>query len=355
MSRDLVSLLTEAGLFRLCVPRSLGGTEAHVATTIEAIEEVARNDGSTGWCVMIGATTGVIGAYLADDVAREVFAREDTILGGVYAPRGTAAVEDGGFRVSGRWPFASGSQHCIWLLGGCVVTDGGAPRLLPGGGPDPHMMLFPAADVGIVDTWDVAGLRGTGSHDIVVTDTLVPTSHAVSLVTTPPRARGPLFRFPVFGLLALGIAGVALGIARRAVEELVALASDKRPTGSRRTLAERALVQSQVAQAEALLGSARAFLFGTIADVWDAASRGEIGLADRARLRLAATHATASAAQATDLMYGAGGGTSIYATSALQRCFRDVHTATQHVMVAPPTTELVGRVLLGVDADTSML
>jgi alkylation response protein AidB-like acyl-CoA dehydrogenase len=202
----------------------------------------------------------------------------------------------------------------------------------------------------------VSGLRGTGSHDIVIEDRVVPAARSVSLVTDRPRATGALYRFPVFGLLALGIAAVALGIARRALEELIALAAAKTPTGSRRRLAERAAVQADVAWAEATLGAGRAFLFDAIGQAWTCAVAGDaLTLAHRARLRLGATHAVTAAAAAVDRMYNAGGGTAIYATSPLQRCFRDVHVATQHVMVAPPTLELVGRVLLGVDADTAML
>jgi alkylation response protein AidB-like acyl-CoA dehydrogenase len=218
------------------------------------------------------------------------------------------------------------------------------------------MMLVPAADARILDTWTVAGLRGTGSHDMVIEDVFVPGDRSVSIVTDRPRAPGALYAFPVFGLLAVGIAAVALGIARGAVDELVRLAREKAPQGSKRTLAERGVVQAEVAQAEALVGSGRAFLDDAIGVAWRAAeSAGTIPIADRARLRLAATHATTSAARATDLVYNAGGGTSVYATSPLQRCFRDVHVATQHAMVAGSTLELAGRVLLGLETDVSQL
>src|SRR5437879_4198650 len=170
------------------------------------------------------------------------------------------------------------------------------------------------------------------------------------------RARGPLYAFPVFGLLALGIAAVALGIARRALDELVALAGAKTPTGSRRLLAERPAIQAEVARAEATLGAARAFLAETVGGAWERAqTAGAIEIRERARLRLAATHATLASACAVELVYGAGGGTAVYAASPLQRCFRDIHVATQHAMVAPATLELAGRILLGLEADTAML
>jgi alkylation response protein AidB-like acyl-CoA dehydrogenase len=178
----------------------------------------------------------------------------------------------------------------------------------------------------------------------------------VSLLTDTPGEPGPLYAFPVFGLLATGIAAVALGLARRAITDLVSMASGKRPTGSRRLLAERGVVQAQVAEAEGLVGAARAFLLDTIGRAWHAAAAsGTMPVSMRAGVRLAATHTTRSAARAVDLMYEAGGGTAIYLTNPLQRQFRDVHVVTQHVMTAPPTYELVGRLLLGLETDTGML
>lgn len=346
---ELVHALADAGVFRLCVPRSLGGVEAHPRELVDILATIAAADGSAGWCAMIGANAGVVSAYLAEPVAREIYGRDPrTVTGGVYAPRGAAVASDGGWRVSGRWPFASGSEHCAWLMAGCLVRDGGAPTA--------RMMLLPAADVRILDTWDVAGLRGTGSHDMIVEDVFVPTDRSVCIVTDRPCADGALYAFPVLGLLAIGIGAVALGIARAAIDELVRLAREKTPQGSRRTLAERGVVQAQVAEAEALVRSGRAFVDDAIDRAWRAAETGgAIPTVDRVALRLAATHATTNAARATDLAYAAGGGTSIYATSPLQRCFRDVHVATQHAMVAGSTLELAGRVLLGLDTDVSQL
>ncbi len=353
---ELVHALAEAGLFRMCVPHAFGGLEVDAATMVEVIEEIAKADGSAGWWVMIGATSGLVSAYIPEAVAREVYGSAQTVSGGVFAPYGTATTVDGGYRVTGRWPFGSGCEHCTWLMGGSVVLDDGHPRLLPSGQPDSRMMLFPAADVEIIDTWTVSGLRGTGSHDIAVSDLFVPEGRSVSLMTDQPRQPGPLYAFPIFGLLALGIAGVSLGIGRSAIDELVQLAGAKTPSGSRKRLADRAMVQMQVAEAEALLRSARAFLYEAIADAWQAAQgTGTITLTHRATLRLAATHATTSAAKVVDLMYTAGGGTSVYASSPLQRFFRDVHVVTQHMMVARATLELAGRLFLGIDTDTTML
>jgi indole-3-acetate monooxygenase len=354
---SLVKAMAEAGFFRMLIPAKLGGSEVDVATMIRVIEEVAKIDGSAGWCVMAAGSTAVISAYLEEDTARDIYGSDRLVVtGGVFAPKGRALVHDGGYQVTGRWPFGSGCEHCSWLLCGCVVIDEGQPHLLPDGQPDVRMMIFPAAASTIIDTWSVSGLRGTGSHDIAVTDVFVPQRRSVSLITDTPRQPGPLYAFPVFGLLALGIAGVALGMARGAIDTLLSLATDKTPTGSRRLLSERAVVQMYIAQAEALLRAARAFLFETVAAVWESAvAGGQITLDQRALLRLASTHVTSSAAQAIDLMYQCGGGTSIYTTTPLERYFRDIHALTQHLMVAQPTYEVIGRILLGLKTDSSML
>lgn len=346
---ELARAMARAGVFRLGVPRAYGGREAPVSTLLAVLEAIAHADGAAGWCAMIGLTSAVVSAYLPEAEARAIWgAHPDVVTGGVFAPTGTGADDGTDWRVTGRWRFASGCQHCDWLMGGILVAVDGRPQA--------RLALFPATDARILDTWDTAGLRGTGSHDIAVDDLRVPMARTVSLVDDRPRVAGPLYAFPVFGLLALGIGAVALGIARRAYDELLALAGTKTPTGMRRPLAQRSAIQAEVAQATAELESARAWLCDTVSGAWNAALRGgPLDLATRARLRLAATHATASAAQVTDRMYRAGGGTAIYAESPLQRCFRDVHVVTQHMMVAQPTLELTGRVLLGVDADTSML
>ncbi len=354
---DVISSLRDAGVFRLCVPRALGGVEGHVSTLLRTIETVAESDASTGWCVMIGATSGLVAGYLDDASGAEVFARNPSVVtGGVFAPSGKAVAEAGGFRVSGRWAFASGISHCDWLMGGCLVMDEGRPRTLPGGAPDVRLMLFPREEVEVIDTWTVSGLCGTGSHDMQVSDVFVPAGRSASLVSDLPHAPGPLYRFPVFAVLAAGIAAVSLGVARRAIDEIVALASVKTPTGSRKRLGARAYTQMSVAEGEATLGSARAFLFETVGEAWAAAETGAaIPVTEKARLRLAASHAVKAAAAVVDRMYELGGGTSVYRTSVLQRCLRDVHTATQHLMVSQSTYELAGRVLLGEDVDTSQL
>lgn len=354
---ELVADLADAGLFRVAVPREIGGLEHDAATMVRVIEAVSTADGAAGWCVMIGASTGVNAGYLAKEAAREVYgASPNVVNGGVFMPMGRAVRVPGGYRVTGRWPFASGSQHCSWLLGGAVVFGEDGPEKLPDGTPNIRLMYFPVAQVEIIDTWDSSGLRGTGSHDMAVNDVFVPEDYSISRAGDKPWPSGALYKFPVFGLLGLGVASVALGIARASLESLKELAGAKTPTGSRRPLAERGSTQEQVARAEAELRGARAFMFEAIGDAWTSAERGAaITVEQRALLRLAATHATVASTRVVDAMYTLGGATSAYSSSPLQRQFRDIHVATQHIMVAAPTFELTGRVLLGVPVDTSAL
>jgi alkylation response protein AidB-like acyl-CoA dehydrogenase len=353
LPRSIVDGMVAAGVFKLCVPRELGGVEADALTLFDVLETIASADGSTGWCAMIGATSGLVAGYLDETNARAIFGAPDAIAGGVFAPYGRAVREGADVIVSGRWPFASGSSHCTWLMGGAMVE---APSgVKDGGGPAPRMVMFPARDVTIHQTWQVSGLCGTASNDIEVHALRVPYSRTVSLIADRPRSEGPLYRFPAFGLLALGIAAVALGIARGATEDFRELARAKTPSGSRRMLRERATVQADMAATIAETESARCYLADAAARCGREAAAGEISVDARARLRLAATHATRQAARAVDRLYDAGGGTSIYRRSALQRRFRDVHVATQHVMIAPATYELVGRLLLGLETDASEL
>jgi alkylation response protein AidB-like acyl-CoA dehydrogenase len=352
----LATDLARAGAFRMLVPASLGGLECDPATALATIERVAAADAATGWCVMIGATAALPSAYLAPRVARELF-RPETIVAGVFAPMGRAVASADGYRLSGRWAWGSGGANAHWLSGGAIVVDAdGKPVPGADGAPQTRMFFFPAAQASFHDTWHVTGLQGTGSNDFEVRDLAVRHDHSVALTTDRPWADGPLYRFPLFGLLSLGIAAVALGNARAAIDDLVMLATRKTPMGGQRTLAERGQVQASVADATARLRAARALVVAEVAEAWAVAAGGaSLDLDTRARLRLAATHATRTAAGVARTMYDLGGGTSVFDASPLQRRFRDAHVATQHMMIAPPSYELTGRVLLGLPTAATLL
>lgn len=348
--------LTEAGLFALCRPQEeLGGLEADPMTVLCVVEELARHDGSAAWCALNCGIAGVLQSFLAKDAAIEMGSGPDLVINGVIAPSGRAVRTDGGYRVMGRWSFVSNCHHCDWIAPASIVFEGGTMSAGPDG-PDLVMTWLEAPDYRIIDTWDTAGLRGTGSHDVEVADVFVPEHRTVPLPLPDPVLGGPLFRFPVVGLWSIGLAAAALGIARTAIDELLALATTKTPFGMTSTLSTRTTAQLAVCEAVALVRSARALLIEETTSLWAHVQQGEpVTPEQRGYLRIAATHATAASASAVDRMYTAAGGTALFAASPLQRCLRDVHAITQHHFVAPPTLEMIGKVLLGVEPDGFML
>lgn len=352
---DLAAAMADAGLFRLAIPHSLDGHELHPARMAEVLETVAEGDASAAWCLMIGATTALVAAYLPRHHAEEVLGDRDVITGGVFAPMGKAVAENGHYRVSGRWSWASGSANCRWLVGGSLILDGSELRKRPDGQPDHRMMIMPREKVELLDTWHAAGLKGTGSGDMQAKDVVVPADRSVSLITDQPVEEGALYRFPAFGLLALGIAAVACGNARAALDAAAAALTARKAAGSGRSQAERATAQAEIARAEGQWFAARAGLMAAIDLAHADACSGPIPLASRARLRLAATHLTRTAADVTRIAYDLGGGGALYLESPLQRRFRDGHAMTQHIMVQPATYELAGRIRLGLPTDASML
>lgn len=353
---EVVTALRASGVFGLWVPRELGGVESTPAGVIDAIEVLSVADGSTGWCAAVAVGTGALAAYLPEAGAREIFSTPSTITGGSFNPVGRAIVVDGGLRVSGRWPFGSGSQHADWLCGTCVVVDEkGQPVIGEGGRPDARLVFFPTVDATIIDTWHVVGLRGTGSHDFEVTEIEIPFSRTMTFAFDP-WPPGTLWRLPPMALFFAPMAAVPLGIARAAIDELVRLAQEKTPYRSARSLAERDVVQSMVARAEASVRSAGAFLREALGEVYTAAERSQdITLHQRALVRLAVVNASRSGTKAVDLCFEAAGSNALFRANPMQRYFRDVHAAGQHVVLAFSGLETVGRVLLGLEPDTPLL
>ena len=345
LSAPVVAALVEAGLMRLCVPAVYGGPEATPMELVEAIAAVAEADGAAGWCVMIASTTSSMSCFLEPAWAKEIYADPSVVTGGAFAPTGKGTRVEGGYRVTGRWMWGSGTQHCHWITGGSTMDDGTF-----------HLAFAPRADVEILDTWFTSGLRGTGSNDFAMRDVFVPDGRSVQPFAARPQVDATIARFPNFTLLAAGVAATLLGMARRAIDELVALAQGKVPMFSSKTLAQSPHAQVDLARAEAMLGAARAFLLDELAQAWDVALAGDrVPEARRARVRLAATHAARASADAVDLAYDAGGGSSVFTANALQRCFRDVHTGTQHLQVSTRIYETVGRLLFGLETDASTL
>jgi indole-3-acetate monooxygenase len=347
LPRDLADDLCRTRLFALSVPRAIGGEEAGPLDLMRAIETIATADGSTGWCAMIGLGNNVAAGYLPESGAREVFADPTAPMAGIAAPAGAATRVDGGVRVSGRWPFASGITHASWLWAGCIVMEGGKPRMTPHG-PDILHVCMPVGDVEVHDTWYVSGLCGTGSNDFSATDVFIPEHRTFRLLDPAGHRMEPLYQVPPLPLFVFQVACVGLGIARAALDELHAPAQTKVPTLYSSVLADKAVAHVEVARAEVALRSARALLFDTVEEIWDGVTRGD---APDGRLtalgRAAATHAAETGAEVTRTVSRLAGGTAIYSSSSFQRHARDAGAVAQHFTMSPHTWEEAGRVFLG--------
>lgn len=357
MPASLAQALAGTGMYRVLRPEAIGGLECDPALALQAFEAAGQINASLGWCAMIGATSGIYSAYLDPEVARLVYGSGNEVLtAGVFAPMGQAVVDGPDYIVTGHWKWASGSRNCQWLNGGCTVIEAGELRKLPNGAPEIRAMMFPAEDVELIDTWHTMGLCGTGSVDMKAQAVRVPRARSVSLLADRPRHEGALYVFPVFGLLAMGIAAVASGNARAALDDFIAFAAGARTAGSRKPLADRGTAQAAIAQAEAQYRSARAFLFDEVAQSWTLAQRDRrIPVDHRARLRLAATHMTRTAAEVVRTVHELAGGAVIFNEHAQQRRLRDAQTITAHMMTAPASYELAGRVLFGLPTDDTVL
>ena len=353
---DLAAKLAAAGAFNLSKPASLGGLELAPLDFMKIVATVSEADASTGWCVMIAVTSTLGAAYMAEPAAREIFGADDVVTGGVFAPMGKAEDQGDHYLLSGRWQWGSGSANCSWLGGGAMIFRDGELQTFDNGAPYHRMLFFPARDVSFIDSWHVAGLKGTWSGDFSVDDLKIPKDRSVSFVGDRPRDPGALYKFPLFGLLALGVSSVALGNARAALEEIRTIAIHKKTPGGGRSMAQRATVQAELARATAHLGGAFGYLEHAIAECWtEAQGDGEISARARANLRLACAHATENAADICKTAYTLGGGAAVYSDNSLQRRFRDAHVATQHIATAPAVFELAGRILLDQPVDMAML
>jgi alkylation response protein AidB-like acyl-CoA dehydrogenase len=353
---DVSAQMAAAGFYRLGVPAAIGGLEAPPALSSQVFETLAKGDASCAWVAFIGATSGSALSGIPESAAREIFNAPQTMMTGVFAPTGRAQKVAGGFRVAGRWQWGSGSQNADWVLGGCMLMEDGKPMLDARGNPRNHMMILPAGEIEYLDTWHVSGLCGTGSLDYQVEDLFVPEAHAVGYLRDGRVDTTPLYVFPNFTFLALGVGAVCMGIARAAIDELIELGSRKKRVGSSKPIAYKSTAQVKVAQAEAALRSARLFYYDALDAAWQQAlAEGQVDIELRRDVRLATTHAVMACAQVVDEMYNLGGGSSVYKASRLQRYFRDVHVATQHIMVAPSTLETIGGHLFGLDANVATL
>lgn len=363
--KHIVAALREAGIFRMAMPREWGGYEADPITQIRVIEQLAMANGSVAWCAMIGVDGGFFTGFMDQSVARELYSDPNLVTGSGVMPMGMAQEVEGGYLVMGRWPFGSGCQHSDWMAAGCVVAKDGAPVIGDTGIPETRVCLLPQSSVEILDTWRTTGLHGTGSHDWVVNGVFVPKERTFNIMSPSLHRKGPLYKLP--SMFFMKFPGAALGVTRSAIDTIMKLSKEKFIPIAGTTLSQEAHVQLAIGQAEAMWGSARAYVMETTRDVWETLSRGsgekrskasrfhpdtayaELTPEQRARHRLAMTHVHTACVQAVSLMYKIGGSMSLYATSPLDRHLRDVTTMNQHNVVSMKSYETAGQMLLGLE------
>jgi alkylation response protein AidB-like acyl-CoA dehydrogenase len=344
ISRELLDELAVAGCFRVLVPTSHGGLGADLPSGMRIFEALARADASVGWTVMIGGTSWIDLAGLPRAAFDELFAAgRNVIFAGVFSPSGSITAVEQGYRVTGRWSFASGCEHADWLFGNSVERiDDGMQRL--------RMAVFSPDQVVIEDTWNVSGLSGTGSHHFHVDDVFVSSDRTLVPLVDEPCIDAVIARIPPPALLSLNIASIAVGIGRGALDDIIELATAKIPLLAENTLARNGHFQFELANADAALRAARALLYESAEAAWATVAAGlPLPLEDRARIRAAAVWATNRAIEVVTSAYRAGGGSSVYASSPLQRRLRDVNALTQHFLVRNDTLTTAGAILAGQD------
>lgn len=353
----VVRAMQEAGAFRMTMPISLGGIEADPVTQYEVIEALSIADGAAGWVAMIGSDAGYFAGRIPFALAKELFPDPDLLSAGVSAPSGTAERVEGGYRVSGRWAFASCCRHAAWFKGACVVTQNGQPVLGPGGRPEMRTAVLPIGEVEIVDNWNVTGLCGSSSNDIAVHDVFVPERRVVGNAMSGAEAvepPGPLYVY--WMMLMCNVAGVPMGIARRAIDEVCQLANEKYAYGTKNLIRDDLLLQTKIGRAETAWHAARAFLVETVDELWETILAGDpLPMDLKSRFRQCNLHGFHAALEITQSMYAAGGSTALYRPHPLERALRDQTVAANHLLVRENAYAEIGRVSLGIDPQSFVL
>jgi alkylation response protein AidB-like acyl-CoA dehydrogenase len=351
---DVIDTLSAAGCLRMLVAREHGGDDLPLADALRVIEELARGDGSTAWLVGQIGLAHLLFACFPESARAEIYANGPDVLGaGAVAPKGRTSRREQAWRVTGQWPFVTGAPQASWVYLNCIVLDGRTPQTLPNGAPLTRIVLFPAAELELLDTWQVLGLRGSASHDVRAANLTAPDHRGFSLLGDGEDVHRTVFRIAQAGLL---IAAVDLGIAQGALDEVAAhAAAGRRRTFSPKVLAEQPIFQDRLGEAFVALRAARALLYTEAGGAWETARRGEVlSPLDRACLRATAAQVTAAAQQAVTTAYQLAGGSAVYDSSPLQRRLRDINTATQHFVNGRDFYSTVGALLAGADVDTTM-
>jgi len=354
LTEPVVSALIENGLYRVLLPQSLGGTEAPPEIFMQVLEEIAKADASTAWCLGQCSVCAMTAAYLDPDAAHEIFNAPPGILAwGAIAHE--VQVVSGGYRASARWDFASGSRQASWLGAHVrVVEADGTPRRKPNGAPEIRTILFPVASATMYDVWDVIGLNGTGTDSYSVDNLFIPDKFA-ALRDEPAalRERGPLYKLSTNLTFGLGFAAVSLGVARATLDAAVDLARSKLPQGLK-AMRENNAVQGVIGRNEASLRAARAYLYTTASEVWRDLTQGsDFTDGHRAAVRLATTWTIHQAAAVVDAAYHMAGATAVFSANKFERRFRDMHAIAQQIQARDTHYEDVGKMILTADPGTS--
>lgn len=354
LPETLMARLKDAGLFSLYTPKEFGGMELPLPDALRVVEEVSRHDGSTGWTVALGIYNGYFTSVLTRPAAARVLGKGAALIAGAPAMGVRARRVAGGYRLSGRWPYNSGAPNADWIGSPAPVFDGEAPLLDESGQPRLVFFFIPPSQAQIIDTWHVTGLRATGTQDLYVEDVFVPEemTGGFALPHGPQPVRECLLaRIPLFPLLHLVQSPpVCLGVARRAIEEFRQLALGKQGTFGGPPLSETVQAQVGLARAEALVRSARCYWYENVEALWQAVLEGRApSLAELSGARIASLTAAENSVAAADLLYRLGGTSAVFQSSPLERCWRDVHTAAQHLGVQDGRWETAGRILFGLD------
>jgi alkylation response protein AidB-like acyl-CoA dehydrogenase len=358
---DLVDALHEARLFRMLVPRSFGGEEISPVAFMTVIEEIAKADASTAWCVAQTSVCATIAKSLPREIAEEIFMKNPrgVLAWGPTHSGAKAVAEQGGYRVTGIWPFASGSRQATWLAAHCRVFEpDGEPRRGSGGAPVEMTFVVPRAQAVIKDVWHVIGLRGTGSDTYELTDVFVPDDRAIDYHALDPAGwhqRGPLYTFNIYQLFGSAFPAISLGIASATLDAFVKLAQVKTPLHGASLLRDNPVIQSQVGVAESQLTAARVFFFTTWQDIWQTAQQRPISLDQRVRLRMASIHATQQARQVVDTAYLAAGAMAVLESNPFERRFRDMHAVSQQAQAQFSIYETIGRHFLGLPTSPRLI
>lgn len=347
---DLIADLIDTGCFRMLLPREYGGEGASLVHALKVIEQLSLADGSTGWSVMISTSnTIVLGLFPRDTFLSIHHNRPDIICSGSHAPFGKARLDpDGGIRISGRWPLVSACTFADWVVVNAAVIEGDMRRTSEGGRPDMRLALLPASDVQIVDTWKALGLRGTGSHDVLINNVYCPPERVCSLFGGSPTVEGSLFSVPTIAPLGLFIAAVALGIAQGLLDDLIRLAlRGKQAAYSAKLVREMPLFQATLGEVDTRLRAARALVHGEATAAWETSlSKGTFSLLDRARMRAASSHAVPVALEVGGEAFRLCGSAALVEGSSMERRMRDLRTLAQHTGVGPEFFTTAGALLV---------